>query len=724
MFKHVLVLTLVAVVGWANPASACDDDDADGLDIGLVLSGGGALSSTQVGAIQALDELGIPIHCVAGTSFGAVVGGFYASGYTGDEIAEIFQTTNWNDIIVTGAARGSQTYLQKEQEGEYFSGHFAGLDENGLRLPSGLASMQELRRFFRETLSHIEIGTDFDQIGLPYRAVATNLSDGTAKAFDDGDIVEAMLASMAVPGIYAPRIVDGGTYVDGGMAANLPVQIAKDMGADIIIAIDTTIAPGEVFGRVDVGVVSQQLLNIVVYRQYETQIAHLKDPDLLIKPELDGLTVAGFQNVELGFESGRSAMNSHRAELSEIKRLAAPSERVFLRRERRENGREELIIVNDTLISDERIKSRYQASAPKPSSIRFRDLAAFGGFDEVDLAKTRDGARLQVSERDLGQTVLQAGMRSSNNFSGDSKFSLLARISKRPFSVDGGEIDAAFEFGSDFGAQVRVTHPLGESGKYFVQPQVFYRGEEILFDIGDVRIGEFWQQRVGARVRVGRELGNWGVVGFESGALYGQLDSQITLIEDFETLEYGQVGVGGFFAVDTLDRLDWPNSGLKFRASAERFFDINENNQETDKYTLSGLYAGDVGPVGVVLNGRVQAVENEKNQPVEILRLGGFRRLSAYPENALPTNRYAYGSVEVFRRLTRSDTVFSLPVYAGFIGEYTKADFDILEAGASQNFSSAGFYLGADTPFGPLFLGGALGREDAASVFVYLGRSF
>jgi hypothetical protein len=127
----------------------------------------------------------------------------------------------------------------------------------------------------------------------------------------------------------------------------------------------------------------------------------------------------------------------------------------------------------------------------------------------------------------------------------------------------------------------------------------------------------------------------------------------------------------------------------------------------------------------VVLNGRAQVVENELNQPVEILRLGGLQRLSAYPENALPNNRYAYGSVEVFRRLTRSDSLFSLPIYAGFRGEYAKADFDILEAGATQDFSSAGLYRGGQTRHSIHFLlRGALGREDAASQFVYLGRSF
>lgn len=719
-----LLCVLLALIGVNLTAVACDDDDENGLDVGLVLSGGGALASTQVGAIEFLDELGIPVHCVAGTSFGAVVGSFYSSGYTGEEIADIFRTSAWNDIIITGAERSSRSFLQKEQETEYFSGYFAGLDENGIRLPSGLSSMQELRAFFRGLLNHIPIDSEFDDIGLPFRAVATDLSDGSARAFERGDIVEAILASMAVPGAYAPRKIGDRYYVDGGMAANLPVETALAMGADIIIAIDTTIAPSDVEGQIDVAGVSQQLLQIVVYQKFQAQTALLDDDDILVKPSLEGLSVAGFANVEVGFQAGRAAMTAFKEQLLEIRSKAAPSTRQFLSREVREFSLDQIQVENDSRISDDRIVDRFRDDDEEDRVQRLRNLAAFGGFDEVDLARSGDGYRLSVSERDIGRTLLQSGIKASNTFDGDSKFSLLGRLTRTPFSENGGEIDASFEIGSDIGLQARLTYPFGRSGKFFVQPQIFYRGEEVLFDIGDLRVGEFWQERLGARVRFGRELGSWGAIGVETGAQWGELEAQVSLIEGFDSIDYRQSGIGAFLSIDTLDRLDWPGSGFKGSIKADRFFEFDNADAETDRYMLTGLIAKEIGPVGVIVNGQVEAVDNDNNDPIEVLRLGGFRKLSAYPENALPNDAYAYGSIELYRRLTRTDTIFALPIYAGFIAEYAEAEFDLFQVGAEDQFASAGLYLGADTPFGPLFFGAAIGQDDAASAFVYLGRSF
>ena len=243
-------MILGAVLASAPAVLACDFDDIDGPDVALVLSGGGALTSTQVGVMQIMEEIGVPVHCVLGTSMGSVTGAMYVAGYSPEEIAGIYRDRPWGEIFRGRVSRNDQAFRQKEGYDDYFSDSFAGIGADGLKLPGGLSSMNGLQATFRDILDHIPNESDFtSDLRVPYRSVAMNLSTGEAVAFEDGDLVQTILASMAVPGVFAPRQIDGEFYVDGGMAAQLPVQFAKEMGADIIIAIDTTFEPARLEGK-------------------------------------------------------------------------------------------------------------------------------------------------------------------------------------------------------------------------------------------------------------------------------------------------------------------------------------------------------------------------------------------------------------------------------------------------------------------------------------------
>jgi len=165
--------------------------------------------------MQIIDELGIPVHCISGTSMGAVVGSFYASGYSADEIAEIFVSEDWGAVFRGQVPRADKAFIQKEREETYFSGDILGFQNGKTELPGGLNSMQGLKILYRDILAEVPLDADFDKLGIPFRAVGTKLETGEAVAFKEGDLVESILVSMAVPGVFAPRIIDGVAYVDG-----------------------------------------------------------------------------------------------------------------------------------------------------------------------------------------------------------------------------------------------------------------------------------------------------------------------------------------------------------------------------------------------------------------------------------------------------------------------------------------------------------------------------
>ncbi len=712
------------------PGHACDFDDADGPDIALVLSGGGALASTQAGALAVIEDAGVPIHCVVGTSMGGFVGGLYASGYSAAEIEQIFTETPWGAVFRAGVPRDETSFINKEREGQYLSDYVFGIGPDGVQLPQAIGTLRGVKAFLRTKLSHLPSAMNFDDLRVPFRPVATNLSTGEARAFERGDLTETILASMAVPAAFPARVIDGEVYVDGGMSSQLPVDVAKAMGADIIIALDTTIQPQRFEGPVSLFAASQQLIQISIWQNWQRQVALLDETrDVLIRPDLTGLNPAAFERSAEGIDRGKARAAEFQARLAEIAALAAPRRDRVLPREPVAILADRIILDNDSAIDDATIRSRAglnEETLADPDKVRRRlnDLAAFGGFETVDLG-TQDGIPvLTTRERTLGRNLLQFGLQASNAFDGDSSYGFLTRLSRRPLGAKGGELALSLEVGTDIAAAAEIYQPFGADGRFFVRPELFYGSQRILFDVEDVRLGEFREQFGGGRLRFGRELGTWGVIGFDSVLEFGRFSDRITVIPGFELQTYQLGGFGAFAGLDTLDRLDWPRTGWRATVSGQRLFDIGSNASTTDKLDAYLLKPFQWRDWGLLLAGRYELSENDDDVPIDVLRIGGFRRLSAYAEDSLPANEYWIGTAEVFRRLTSAEGITNFPVYFGVTGEIAEIDLDLFSLDESATLFSTSVYIGGLTPIGPVFLGAGFGDRGESALFFSLGRSF
>jgi len=724
---------LATVLAFAAPglAFACDHGDADGPDVGLVLSGGGALASTHVGALKVIEELGVPIHCVVGTSMGSVVGGLYAAGYSADELETVFVSTDWPDVFAGAPPREDQSYLQSEREGEYLTGALVGFDANGVRLPGGIRSMRGLRRHFRDLTFHVPLSADFDDLAVPYRAVVTDFATGEAVALDEGDLVQSMLASMAVPGAFPAIEIDARFYVDGGMAAQLPVGLAQQMGADIIIALDTTVEPPAPDGAPNVANTLQQLVRVTVWRNHQQDVARLGPQDVLIAPALDGLSTTAFERASQGVEMGMREARRFEVQLRAIAARAAPDRQRSLPRTRPEDQADAPVrIVNNTHLHDSVLANRADVSRTLDGEghhrleRRMNALTAFGALGAVDLAQDGQGLVLQVDERDLGRRLVQGGLRLSNNFEGDSTFSVLARYSQRPFSRHGGEFNLSMELGTTNALTASLQQPFGAAGRFFYEPGVYYQGVERPLNLAEFRLGEFWDQSGGVRLRVGRELGDWGLAELGGEVRRGRLEPQVTFLPDVEPVVYTLAGVTGAFAVDTLDQLSWPTRGVQALLQVSHLFDVDGEAADTSQVQFQARTAFESGDYAFIVSGRYGVVETQDDNPVEIVSIGGFRRLSAYPQDSIPTDRYGYGSVEVFKRLDQAGSLINLPVYAGILAETAYVEFDFLGLDEGGMVYSGAVYIGADTLLGPVILSTAVGEEGAGGVFLHVGRSF
>ena len=730
MLKRLLYIVLSLVLG-TSTALACDFEDSDGLDVGLVLSGGGAKSSTQVGVMQVMDDLGIPVHCITGTSMGAVVGSFYASGYTADEIAEIFVSEDWGAVFRDDIPRRDKSFIQKERAETYFSGDLLGIGEAGVELPGGLSPMQGLKTLYRDILGDVPLDADFDKLSIPFRAVATKLETGEAVPFGEGDIVEAILASMAVPGVFAPREIDGISYVDGGISTNLPVKAIQDMGADIIIALDTTVHPRKADGRYSVADTLQQITTIMIFNNAQRDKANLSDNDLYLETDTIAIPTAGYARATEGLEAGRIVGQANVSQLLGIKALAAPAlprSKIYLK----PKTSTQLTVQNQTKIDDQVLTQRVGDILDKnitalESDKRLRELASFGGFGEVDIGYQNGEAVLTVSENALGSNRLKVGLNAASDFKGTSSYALLAQLTRQPLGRFGGDISLSAELGTDNGLSLELYQPFGPGSRFFFQPEVFLRSDRRILDVGELRLGDFRINSIGARSRLGYEISTWGLIALEGAIQNSRIDDIVTLVDDFDEESYSFGSLGAYFAVDTLARTDWPTSGQRLQLRGETFIDISEDGLlDAERFEASWLYAFDVGELGVLLNGRYGKLDTDTLLigSDANFELGGFRQLSAFRENSLPVDELTYGSVEVFKRLTDAGFLVDLPVYAGAIAEYGRIPLSFFELDEVEDAYSGSLYLGSETPLGPAFIGAAYGNNDDLKFFFKFGRTF
>jgi NTE family protein len=206
--------------------------------IGLVLAGGGAKGGAHVGVLKVLEELRVPVDCIAGTSMGALVGAGYASGIPAADLQQFLIDIDWQSVVGGLGQRDLEPIEQKRAGVTYSNDLELGLKDKRVVVPGGLVNTSGIEDLLRSYVARSRMQTDFDRLPIPYRAVATDMLTGDMVVLKDGDLATAMRASMAIPGAFAPVETEQHILSDGGMVRNIPVDVARDLCADIVIVVN------------------------------------------------------------------------------------------------------------------------------------------------------------------------------------------------------------------------------------------------------------------------------------------------------------------------------------------------------------------------------------------------------------------------------------------------------------------------------------------------------
>lgn len=303
----------------ASLALAAPADGTPRPRIALVLSGGSALGIAHVGVIRELEKAGIPIDMVLGTSMGSLVGGLYAAGYSPDAMESFVTGLDWNGLFSERRDTPGDRYDHLKRERYPFA---VGFDRQGIHMGQGLLQGQNVLALLTSMTLHVLEVRDFDHLPVPYRAVAADILTGEKVVFSSGSIAEAMRASMSIPGLFRPYQTQGHELVDGGIADNMPVDEARAMGADIVIAVESRGRLAESPRQLKSSLaITNQTMDLFIEENMRRSRA---SADLLIRPDLSGFNRASYSEAEALIRRGESAAASASAEISALAaRIAA-----------------------------------------------------------------------------------------------------------------------------------------------------------------------------------------------------------------------------------------------------------------------------------------------------------------------------------------------------------------------------------------------------------------
>ncbi len=346
----------------------------------------------HIGVLKILEELKVPIDCIAGTSMGAIVGGLYASGMTAEQIANTMRSVDWQEAFRDAPPRRDLAFRRKQDDRNFLVRLPLGLKHGKILLPKGFIQGQKLQETLRQLTLPFSNSTDFDLLPTPFRAVATDLETGKAVVMDKGDLAIAMRASMSAPGVFAPVELNGRLLVDGGLVENLPVDVARAMHADILIVSDVSF-PLQPRAALDSALsISNQMLAILVRKDSDRQRASLGPKDILIQPDLGLTAVTAFSAAGSVIARGEDAARQATAALAAYSVGDAAYREYLARRGAREPGLPPIKFVRVDEQSkryEKTIMAEMQPLVGKPLDPdavgkRITELYGLGNFETLD----------------------------------------------------------------------------------------------------------------------------------------------------------------------------------------------------------------------------------------------------------------------------------------------------------------------------------------------------
>jgi NTE family protein len=719
----------------------------------VVLAGGGAKGFAHLALLRRLEQDHIPIAKIIGTSMGAVIGSLYASGMDTQAIEKVIASLDPGRVALDRLDRTELPHRTREYQQRYPVDLELGIKNGALTFARGVSDGQRFLTLMQELTANVAPNSNFDQLKIPFRAVATRYRDGELVSFDHGNLALVVRASMAAPGVFAPVEVEGETYVDGGLVANLPVEVALREGADVIVAsyLGDTDKLGQKLDTGNALSVATRMLDILMRQNERRNIAMLRPQDILVRPQLQDFSFGSFNLPEPIIEAGVQAVQAQDNQLRQLAQLTARSadlptrtvpdftQRAVTITQLRVTGTKDVTTVFIERELQSLLGQPFQAHVV---SQKLDELYASGNFERLNYQlKPLQGEAYElvvdVNEKTYGPNFLKTSLGFYSEGSGTNLVSFGVGY-RRPWLTPGGlELQADVRAGSQSELALSLFQPLGE--RWGVSGFASYNSSELPLYRPDVSTPQKLALSTLRRQEVGLNLSY--DISQKATAKVGVVanNTQVT-IDTARIVGYGQdsgppatymlhdgqwefAGLNAQFTADLLDSPSFATRGYYINIeAAQGVTGVSQYNS----FRANALWARSYGPHVVNLGLDLGADHildcNGCSLPTSLapLYLGGFQSMGAYQMGQLSGDRLLHIQGTYMYRLI-DGSILRRPTFVGFVAEAGDA---WLSTNAYAPKFSGTIFIGLDSRIGDAFLGFASGSGNNHNIFLQLGRRF
>ncbi|MEL6264919.1 MAG: patatin-like phospholipase family protein [Pseudomonadota bacterium] len=703
--------------------------------IGLVLGGGGAAGVAHVGVIQALEARGIRPDVVAGTSMGAIVGGLYASGLDPVELERAVTAIDWSTILNDQSDRQLLHPMRRDSRIDPLSVQTelpVGIGEGGVQVDAGLVDAVKLTLELRRLAARAEGVSDFDDLAIPFRAVATDLVSGEAVVLGEGDLATALRASMSIPALFPPVEIGERLLVDGGVVNNLPVNVARAMGADIVIVSEI---PGAEVTRDDLRSLTAalaQTLSIVIAANSREQTSGLGPADIHLVPDVGAVGMLAFEEAPTTVAAGQAAVAAETVQLAALAYGRSPIPPSVEAQDPLtvEIAYDRIEIDHSGTLDRRVIRARLDLPEQGPVSIgeieiALRRVYGLGTLDTVQyrVEQQRDQRVLVVKAEPVSSGSLQPrlGLGLSNVFGGDGDFTLVFGLSANDLNSLGGRLEFDATIGDTDGARLRFEQPLDFAQTFFLRPGAsYFRRTGTLFLGPDRPVSEVRVSQTSAGFDALWAPGNWGRVGFGVSYLHtvSTVRNGLLSLSDVGRELDDEMPLSFLLDYDTLDDPDLPTAGIQFATAVD--FDLldgaSASRVEVDAVAAQSFGHHTLSPF-MFLQGDIDSDNVISNF------IGGFQRLSGFEEGELIGSVVGVAGLRYYYRFP-FDSLFGKEAFLGGGGEYGGAYASWGDLGQEGSFVAGSLFAGIETSLGPLILGFGMAETGQYAGTLTLGTRF
>ncbi|TOQ36109.1 patatin-like phospholipase family protein [Vibrio parahaemolyticus] len=761
MSRYFALWVSLFLIATPSVAQVKNEDTPTRPKVAVVLAGGGAKGAAHIGVLKALEEMHIPVDIITGTSMGAYVGGLYATGMSADEIESFIYSVDWNSGYRDRVDRSQRRVRDKEYEDRYQITTDLGLRFGEVRAPTGVVQGQNMLRVLRETTGNLGRFESFDELAIPYRSVATDILELDEVVIGNGYLVDAMMASMSVPGALPPYKLNGHMLVDGGVVNNMPVDVARAMGADVVIAVDISTDYKTEDDFTGLFTVADQLSNYLVRRSTQQQVETLQEQDVYIRPNVGQMETVEFDKMPWAFQSGYDITKEMESKLAGL-RLSNAEYQKYIDHKQEVRKKlvygddrvvDEIVIVNNTHYSDVLLTNRLELETGRKIETAeiekaVENLYALDRFELITYHfEEVDGSNLlvfDVNEKSWGPNYLNFRFFLEDDFDTDSQYGIGMSTNFTNLNSHGAEMALNVEMGTDKLIEAELYSPVLSSQEFFVAGKVAYSSEGRNLPVSDddsslssvndflpVSYTEFVSEiAIGIQPMLWQEL--------RLGGRYSSGSIELSTLASVGNLDFERRGLFANYRLDTLDDFAFPTRGLlvdleylvSHDTSPEEIGQSKPKDIVEDTvYEIDARFKGAMSYQRHTLVGQAEySFVQSKNSSITLdpRELGGFLHLSGIPRNSLIGQNLFFSSlVYRYKWFDNDFGLFEAPVYVGASLEHggTWSDND-LKLNEAPLYNAASIFFGVDSPIGPIMLAYGRTEQDMEAVYLIVGTSF